>query len=437
MTDAARPVTRHVVVMVTSSYPRFPGDLTGTFVEPIAHGVAARGHAVHLVAPWHPRVRRPRREGNVHFHFYRYAPFASLNVFGYAGALRADVSLRRAAWAAAPLALPAAWRTARRVSRAAGATVLHAHWAIPSGAVAAAAAGSTPLVVSLHGSDVFVAERHGAIRPAARYAFRRAGWVTACSEDLRSRAAGLGADAGRSEVVPYGVDVDRFRPDAAARARLRDRHGIPSDAPVVVAAGRFVRKKGFEHLIDAVAALAPGLPALRLALVGSGDLDGELRARAAERGIAERVVWPGAVPQSDVAGWLAAADVAAVPSVRDDAGNVDGLPNVVLEALASATPVVATPAGGIATVAVDRETALVVPERDAGALAKTIGELMSNPALRRRIGRAARDHVRRRHTWESVAERFERAYDRVSRRTATGTGTRRPPAVTSREATPP
>ena len=415
MTDTAAAGRRHVVAMVTSSYPRFPGDLTGTFVEPIAHGIAARGHTVHLIAPWHPRVRRPAREGNVHFHFYRYAPAARLNVFGYASALRADVSMRRAAYAVAPVALLAAGWAIRRLVRAARATVVHAHWVIPSGAVAAAAGGSTPLVVSLHGSDVFVAERHAAIRPAARYAFGRAGWVTACSEDLRGRAVRIGADGDRSEVVPYGVDIERFRPDDAARARLRDRHGIARDAGVVLAAGRLVRKKGFEHLIDAAGTLAPRRPELRLVVAGSGDLDRELRERAAARGIADRVTWLGTVTQPEVAKWLAAADVAAVPSVRDDAGNVDGLPNVVLEALASATPVVATPAGGIGAVAVDRETALVVPERDAHRLAAAIDELLGDPTLRSRIGRAARARMRTHHTWERVAERFEAAYDRVTR----------------------
>ena len=90
------------VVMVATSYPRFAGDTVGTFMEPIAHGVAARGHAVHLVLPWHARFTRPAREGGVTFHPFRYAPHPRLNVFGYAGALEADVRLRWAAYAAAP-----------------------------------------------------------------------------------------------------------------------------------------------------------------------------------------------------------------------------------------------------------------------------------------------------------------------------------------------
>ena len=76
--------------------------------------VAARGHEVHVVAPWHPLVARGRRRNGVHFHFYRYAPLRALNVFGYAAAMRADVRLRGAAYVAAPLALAAGWRTARR-----------------------------------------------------------------------------------------------------------------------------------------------------------------------------------------------------------------------------------------------------------------------------------------------------------------------------------
>src|SRR5262249_61110710 len=98
---------RHVVVMVTTSYPRFPGDSVGTFMEPIAKSVAARGHEVHVVAPWHPLITRPREEDGVRFHFFRYAPIRALNVFGYAAALQADVNLRGGAYLAAPLGLAA------------------------------------------------------------------------------------------------------------------------------------------------------------------------------------------------------------------------------------------------------------------------------------------------------------------------------------------
>jgi len=402
---------RHVVVMVTTSYPRFPGDTIGTFMEPIARGIAARGHAVHVVLPWHPRLARGPVEDGVHFHPFRYAPHPGLNVFGYAAALRADVHLRAASYLAAPFALAASYRTARRVARDVGATLLHGHWLIPSGAVVTAATRVLPTVISLHGSDVYVAERHGLARRAARAALRRVDWITACSDDLRARAIALGADGARAETIPYGVDVARFRPDAGLRAAGRLAMAASPGDVIMFTAGRFVRKKGFEYLIDALGQLAPRWPSLRLVIAGGGDLDDELRERARVRGVADRVRFPGVLAQDDVAAHMAAADIAIMPSVHDDAGNVDGLPNTVMEALASGTPLVATTVGGIPSVVTHGRTGWLVPERDADALAAAVEYLVRHAETRAALGRAAREETLSLRTWDKVAEGFERVYD--------------------------
>jgi len=405
-------VTRHVVVMVTSSYPRFPGDSVGTFMEPIAMSVAARGHEVHVVAPWHPLVTRASEENGVHFHFYKYAPSPRLNVFGYAAALRADVSLKAAAYIAAPLALAAGWRTARAVARNYRATVMHGHWVIPGGVVAAAAAPGLPLVVSLHGSDVYIAETVWPARRAAGLVFRRAGAVTACSADLQQRAIALGARPDRVDVVPYGVDSNRFRPDPFVRARRRASLGIATHTPLVFTAGRLVRKKGFEYLIDALAKIPQEID-IQAAIAGAGDLETELRRRVEAAHIDYRVRFLGNLSQDEVAAWLATADMVAVPSVRDSSGNVDGLPNIVLETMASGTPLITTRAGGIGSVVDHGRTGLVVPERDAAALAQAVLTLARDPDERVRLGEAARASVMARFGWEFVAGRFEAAYDRA------------------------
>jgi len=386
--------------MVTSSYPRFHGDGVGSFMEPIAKGMAARGHDVHLVAPWHPAITRPAEEDGVRFHFFKYAPTTGLNVFGYAGGLRADTAVRGAAWLAA-----------RRVANRHHATVMHGHWVIPGGLMAAFASPSRPLVISLHGSDVFVAERNGLARQAAKTAFARAGWVTACSDDLRTRAVALGARADRIETVPYGVDTIRFTPDAGARAAVRRELGI-GEAPLVVSAGRLVRKKGFEYLIDAGRFLGD-VANLTIAIAGDGDLRDELASRPAPAGVKIRLL--GNKSQDEIARLCAAADVIAVPSVKDDFGNVDGLPNFALEALASATPVVATRAGGLPQAIDDGRTGRLVPERDPAALAEAIRALLSHAEDGRRMGAAARADVTTRFGWGEVAARFEAAYERAKR----------------------
>ncbi|MBA3887950.1 MAG: glycosyltransferase family 4 protein [Acidobacteria bacterium] len=233
--------------------------------------------------------------------------------------------------------------------------------------------------------------------------------MTACSDDLGRRAVALGAESARLEIIPYGVDGARFRPDAALRAEKRRALGIPEGTTLAVTAGRLVAKKGFEYLVDAVASIS----GVRLVIAGDGTLAGALRQRANSRGVSDRVIFLGNQTQDEVARLLMAADIAAVPSVRDDSGNVDGLPNVVMEALASGTPLVATPAGGIGSVVEHERTALVVPERDVAALGAAIARLRDDPALGRSIGAAARTLVLEQFGWGRVAGRLEHAYDRA------------------------
>jgi glycosyltransferase involved in cell wall biosynthesis len=293
---------------------------------------------------------------------------------------------------------------------------VHAHWVIPNGVTALGA--RRPLVVSLHGSDIFVAERHEVLRRAARRVFDRAEWVTACSDDLRRRAVALGARPGAIETLPYGIDASRFRPDRASRDAVRAALAI-GEAPLVVSAGRLVRKKGFDVLIDAIGHLRRSGSAVQLVIAGDGDLRGDLERRAAAVGNAVRLL--GNRPQEEVGRLAAAADVVAVPSIRDEAGNVDGLPNFALEALATATPVVATTAGGLASVIDDRRTGLLVPERDVVALANAVGWLLGHAAEGRALGAAARDRVIRDFGWERFGARLVDIYDRVSRRAGAGT----------------
>ncbi len=404
---------RHVVVMVATSYPRFPGDGIGSFMEPIAKGVAARGHEVHLVAPWHPAITRGKVEDGVFFHFFHYAPVASLNVFGYASGLRADTEVRSAAWAVAPMALAAGTFKAWRVADKKRATIVHGHWVVPGGAMADLARRSRPLVVSVHGSDVFLAERSGVVRRAAARVFRHASHVTACSDDLRDRSISLGAARATTETLPYGVDSVRFAPSVAARAEVRQALGL-GDVPVVFSAGRLVSKKGFEFLIDATASLTASYPGLRVLIAGDGDLRSGLAARAARHGTAS-ITFLGAKTQDEVARLAAASDVIAVPSVHDAAGNVDGLPNFALEALASATPVVVTNAGGLVQAVTDGVTGRVVREQDSAALAGAIAELLAQPDRAKRLGMAARAAVEQSFGWGRVAARFEAIYDDARR----------------------
>jgi glycosyltransferase involved in cell wall biosynthesis len=392
------------VLMVTSSYPKFPGDVTAPFMESIARSVARRGHAVDVVLPHHPDLRRGRDE-TVRFFPYRYAPRASWCRWGYAQSLHSDVRVRPQAWLLAPLAAIALRSEMGRRLREERYDLVHAHWLVPNAALVAGIvrAHRTPFVVSVHGSDVYLAERLMPARFLARRALAAAGAVTACSADLQRRAIALGARRERTHTVPYGVDVDRFSPLRADRT-LRSRWEIPPGATMVLAVGRLVAKKGFTHLVEA----ARRVEDLHVVVAGEGDLRPALEEQA--RAAGNRVHFVGALDRDTVARALAAADVVAVPSVVDAAGNVDGLPNTVLEALASGRAVVASRVAGIPDVVEDGVTGLLVGAGDPEALATALQRLGRDPAERERLGREARARAIQRHGWDAAARSFEECY---------------------------
>lgn len=406
---------KHLTIcMLTSSYPKYPGETTAPFIEEIAAGLARRGNTVHMVAPFHQDVRRTPVERGVHLHFFRYSPLRALNIWGYAESLRADVGLRGRALAVAPLALGAASATMLRLTSGAMSAfdLIHAHWVLPNGVPAALVARCrhVPFVISLHGSDVYLAERAAPLALAAAGAFRAAAGVTACSSDLRERALRLGARTGNVAVIPYGVDPQAFQPDPHAHAAIRAELQLPADASLIVSVSRLVYKKGLTYLLEAFPRILAHHPRAVLIIGGYGDLRTELEQRAHALGIAAHVRFPGQLSRDRAARYISAADVFVVPSIRDQGGNIDGLPNALLEGMATGRPIVASRVAGIPEAIDDGTHGLLVPERDPPALATAILQLLDNPPFAQQLGQAARRRIVEELTWDATAERFEKFY---------------------------
>ena len=410
------------ILTVTSSYPKYRGDTTAPFIASLTKALAARGHELTVVLPARADLDLEPVAG-VRFCPFRYAPTQGLSVFGYAEALRADVTVRHQAYLAAPLALLAGAGRLLAESGREHYDVLHAHWVVPNGAMAwpASRARGLPLVVSLHGSDVFLAEKKEPFRSAAKLAFQRASAATACSDDLASRALGLGARE-RPEVIPYGVDAREFRAEPSAGRTLRRTLGIDDEAIVIFAVGRLVRKKGFEYLLDAAAKLNRPDRKVRkfgkfaIVIAGKGDLGSELERRADALRVHDdtNVDLVGNVERAALPGYFAMADIVAVPSVRDAAGNVDGLPNVLLEAMASGSAIVASDVAGIPQAIRDGRDGLLVAEKDPEALANALASLAQSKKRRDALGASARKRAVETFNWNLVGERFESVFRSVA-----------------------
>lgn len=395
--------------VLTSSYPRFPGDAAGVFVRSLTEHLGRLGHEPHVLAPYDPSVSPDH--GQPHLEHFRYLPVAAWHQLGYGLALDDDRRLRRNAYATVPWYLAGATLALVRLVRRVKPEVLHCHWVIPNGPVAALVSALTgvPLVMTLHGSDVYVAERLAVARPLASWALRRAALVTACSPDLAERAAGLGATPERVVTIPWGADPDLF--GAGDGAGWRSRHEILPNATVVLAAGRLVEKKGIEYLVRSAPQVLARHPDTIFVVAGDGPLLRPLQQLAASFEVAHAFRFAGRVPWGQMPDVLHAANVFVAPSVRDRDGNVDGLPTVVLEAMASGLPVVASDLAGIPLVIEDGIAGWLVPPADVPALAQAVERLVEDSAIRTRMGQQGRQRVERELNWTAVATRFAELFE--------------------------
>lgn len=279
-------------------------------------------------------------------------------------------------------------RALSRPVRAFAPDVVLAYWLYPDGygALRAAREAGVPFVAGARGSDLRV--RDAVSRRLTRPVVQTARRLLVVSEDLgRVAVDRYGADPERIRAIPNGCDAALFHPGdrQAARAAL----GLPQDAEVVLYVGRLVPEKGLRELLHATRRLAATRPQARVVFVGDGPLYTELAATlAAEPALPLQLA--GSQAPAEVARWMVASDLVTLPSYSE------GHPNVLVEALACGRPVVATPVGGIPEV-VDAASGLLVPPRDADALADALAKALAQDwdeaALARRFSR----------DWEQVA----------------------------------
>lgn len=361
------------------------------------------------MAPHAPQVPGAWDDDGVAVKTFRYAP-ERFELLGYSRSLEKDETMKWGAAAVTPFYLAAARRAVARELHRRSYDLLQAHWVVPNLLPVRGLSKRLPLAVGLHGSDVFMAEKP-LVRTAVGRALAKTSVLTGCSPELVDRVCALGFPRERSRVIPYGVDAEQFAPDPGRRGIWRERLGIPAAAPMAVSVGRMATKKGYQFLMPILGDLFDRFPAAHLVLAGGGDRLEEFRRAASPwKG---RVHFPGAVYRDTLPDLYRAADLFVLPAVHDPRGNVDGLPNVILEAMASGLPVLASGISGIPQAVEDGITGRLVPERQPAALLGALEELLGDLPRARALGRAGRRKIETQMTWDAIAARYREAYRSV------------------------
>lgn len=291
-----------------------------------------------------------------------------------------------------------------KLVRERGITQLHAHFASAATSVARLAGrlSGVPYSFTAHAKDIF----HDSVdRSELRKKLEDcAAAITVSDYNVHELRAEYGVATDNLRRIYNGLDLRKFKFEKLA-----------SESREILAVGRLVEKKGFADLIDACKLLRDRGTDFQCAIIGTGELEQDLRSQIAEQLLGECVQLMGALPQYQVKRLLRSAAVFAAPCVIGRDGNKDGLPTVLLEAMATGTPCVSTSVTGIPEVLVDNKTGILLKPGDVRGLADSLQRLLDDSSLRRRLATSARRSIETQFDIECNSREIRSVFSAVAR----------------------
>lgn len=268
------------------------------------------------------------------------------------------------------------------------------------GRLAAFLAGVPVIIASVH--DNYRTDKRPKRRIMNRILSKITDKIVAVSENVKEDIIRYDSiDPSKIEVIPNGIDVERFNPEKNT-ADIRKEFSLEEDDIVIGFIGRIVPAKGLEYLLNALPYLKEEFKSIKLLIVGEGSLVEELKERAKKNNIFDNILFIGR--RRDIPEILASINIFVMPSIAE------GLPNALLEAMAMGKPIVTTEVGGIPEIVKNGFNGLLVPPRDTLSLSKAIKELISNDRLAAKLGQAARDLVHDNLSIKAIAQKWQSLY---------------------------
>ena len=388
------------ILITTSTFPAQPDDGVPRFVLDLARALA-KSAKVAVLAPGAPGAPACEvREGVPVHRFTYFRPRRSQRL---APGIRDNLTASWLARLQVPGFFLAQWLALRRLTREFRPDVINAHWLVPQGLVAAIAKGKRSrfkLVLHVHAGDVDLLRDFPFGARIARFVIRRSALVFAASRQVGSRLDEIVGYPSNAHSRPMGADIDLF--SAPPNGEQAPRSPFPDGFILFV--GRLVEKKGLRYLLHAMPSVLETHPGVGLVVIGSGPEEEALHGEVASLSIGHRVSFLGPRSHSEVARYLHACRAFAVPSIVDSRGETEGMPTVIVEAMAAGTSIVASSIAGIPEVLRDGVTAWLCAEKDTTALATALTEALAqgeDSPIRLRAAAEANQY-----RWDEVARDY-------------------------------
>ena len=388
------------VLALTTTFLRWKDDMRPPFVYELSRRLQGPGSDVIVLAPHHAGAKKFELMDGMKVYRFSYFKPERLQRLAYGGGVLPNLKESWLARVQLPILFLSELFSALILIKREKINVINAHWIYPQGLVGIICKKLTgvPVVVIVHGTDVNAAKKSRLLRSLCSYVFKNSDRISVNSSFIMDAVLAIDRGAVKKiELIPMGVDVNLFKPHPGNAAR---------GAPTVLTVGRLIELKGIAYLIRAMKDVVKRYPDAMLVIGGSGPEKENLEDLTNELGLNKNVRFIGFIQNAELPGHYAAADVFVLPSINKD-GLTEALGVVLLEAMASGTPVIGSDVGGIPDIIRDGHNGFLVPERSPGPLAERIIELLSNEKLAEKFRVNGLNTIKDGFSWESISRRFD------------------------------
>ncbi len=393
------------VAVLTTTFPRYPGDSCGNFIFQSVKALAETGVVVRVVTPHCKGARHFEKWGNIEVYRFRYAwPDFMEQLAQVRGGLPYTLRNNLLAQMEFPFFCLCFFLYGYRISRTCD--VIHAQWILAAMvAFFIKSIRKVPYVLSLRGTDVNKLLK-GKMWMIFKPVLRRASSILTVSDEFRKFIEERTEKEGKRlkvTVLENGVNTEVF--SSLDRQEAKIRLSIGDNVKVILFIGRLIKSKGVDYLIRVFSRISSYHQKVLLVIVGDGPFKEHLHRLVYTLKVERQVHFAGEVPHGEVPLWLGVASVFVLPSFSE------GRPNVVLEAMAAAVPVVASDIPGVAEIIEDKVNGLLFPPGDERRLEEILNMVLSDDSLAEKIGRAGRETIVKRNlTWQRHAEMLKEIY---------------------------
>lgn len=374
------------ICVFAHTFPRFKTDIPAAFMDGFCEGLSQAGNDVTALVPYDLKINRKPGDQSYKFRTFKYIFPDSLHLLGYSRTLHSDQELRPIVYLLSPFYYFFGFWALLNLVKKEKIELINAHWIVPGGFIASFVSLITgiPLVITVAGSDVYLASKNAIFKYMALFAANRAKFIVGggsphWTEDL----VHLGADAEKTKhTIIYGVNLKQFYPGNKGVELLKKKFEMAKDMVVVLAVGRLVYKKGMHVLIGAIPVIVKKHKNVKFIIVGDGDQRGELEALSKKLGVQRYLSMPGQIQRDELLSYYNLCDIYVSTSVRDKEGNLDDQSIALVEAMGCIKPTIATDLKGNRLVVRDGINGFVFPMGNSLELAKRINKLLEDKKLR-------------------------------------------------------